>query len=360
MKILDQNLNQSEIELVIDNLNDLWYLYNIILPNDIVYARTKRRIKQDDESARSKKGEKVTLYLGINVEKLGFHKFSNRLRISGKIIEGPSDLVSFHSYHTFNIEIHSQLKIIKNEWTNYLREKLNEAVENTKNPNYLILLIDKGECTIAEISDIGVKIVKSFTVSLPGKYYEVKYHKSALKDFFLEIYKIIKEHTNESIKNIIIGGPGFVKEHFFNFLREEKYSHLNNVVITSASSATVNSIYEVLKSDKIKSLIENLKINEEIELIDEIFNRIGKDLKTVALKMEDIQKAALFGAIDIFMILDKIFRESSVEKRKYYEEILKNVENKGGKIKIISSLHPAGEQLEKLGGTAALLRFPID
>ena len=59
------------------------------------------------------------------------------------------------------------------------------------------------------------------------------------------------------------------------------------------------------------------------------------------------------------LISDKLFRQCSVEEREIFEELLKNIENKGGKIQIISSLHPAGEQLEKLGGMAALLRFPI-
>ncbi|MHA1269676.1 MAG: mRNA surveillance protein pelota [Candidatus Helarchaeota archaeon] len=360
MKIVDENLDQSEIELIVDNLNDLWYLYNIIFPNDIVYSRTKRRIRQDDEFSRSTKGEKILLYLGILVEKLGFHEFSNRLRITGKIIDGPEDVISLHSYHTLNIKINSKLKIKKNEWPNYILEKIHEAVDKSKNPNFLILLIDKGECSIAEISDIGVRIINSFTTSLPGKYYEVNYHKSALKNFFLDVLSILKENTSDNIKYIILAGPGYVKDQFFNFLKEQNYSHIKDIFIIPASVASINGIYEVLKSDKVKKLIENLEINEEIELINEIFERIGKDTETIAIKLEDIEKADLYGAIDTFLILDKRFRECTIEEKEYLTQLMKNIENKSGKIKIISSLHPAGFQLEKLGGIVALLRFRIN
>lgn len=359
MKILDENLNQDEITISVDNLNDLWYLYNIIRPDDIVYSRTTRRIRQDSESARADKGEKVPLYLGIRVEKLEFHEFTNRLRINGKITDGPEDLISLHSYHTLNIEVNSELKIIKEEWPKYILERINDAVDSSHNPNILVLCIEKGECTIAEVSNIGVRVIKSLRTSIPGKYYDVDYHKSALNDFFADIYMILRENTSESIKYIIIAGPGFTKDHFFDFLKENNYSHLENIILAAASGASVNAVYEVLKSDKIKNMIKSFKINEEIELVNEIFERIGKDLGTIALKLEEIEKADLFGAIDTFLILDKRFRECSSEERKYFENLLKNIENKGGKIEIISSLHPAGEQLEKLGGTAALLRFRI-
>jgi protein pelota len=38
---------------------------------------------------------------------------------------------------------------------------------------------------------------------------------------------------------------------------------------------------------------------------------------------------------------------------------MQNVEQKGGRIKIISTEHEAGKELHALGGAAALLRFPI-
>ncbi|MHA1751137.1 MAG: mRNA surveillance protein pelota [Candidatus Helarchaeota archaeon] len=360
MKIIEENLDQSEIEILIDNLNDLWYLYNIITPGDIVYSWTKRRIRQDNEFARSDKGEKVRIYVGIEVEKLGFHAFSNRLRITGKIIDGPENIISLHSYHTLNIEVHTKLKIKKTDWPHYILEKINEAIESSKKPNFLVVLIDKGECILAEISNIGVRIIKYFTTSLPGKYYEVNYHKSALRDFFNEAYNILKENTSELINYIVLGGPGFIKEQFFKYIQEQKYSMIKKIVVIPASGANVNSLYEVLKSEKIKTIMENLNLNEELELVNEIFQRIGKDTNTVAYKINDIEKADLYGAIDTLLILDKLFRECSIEERAYFYNLLKNIENKGGKIKIISSLHPAGEQLNKLGGIVALLRFPIN
>ncbi|MEM2577550.1 MAG: hypothetical protein QXV88_01505 [Candidatus Bathyarchaeia archaeon] len=41
------------------------------------------------------------------------------------------------------------------------------------------------------------------------------------------------------------------------------------------------------------------------------------------------------------------------------EDLMLEVEGKGGRIKIISVEHEAGAKLKSLGGVAALLRFPI-
>jgi protein pelota len=47
------------------------------------------------------------------------------------------------------------------------------------------------------------------------------------------------------------------------------------------------------------------------------------------------------------------------EKRLALEQIMKSVEEKGGKIVVVSVEHEAGEKLQNLGGTAALLRYPV-
>jgi len=41
------------------------------------------------------------------------------------------------------------------------------------------------------------------------------------------------------------------------------------------------------------------------------------------------------------------------------EKLVKEVEEKGGRIIIISTEHEAGTKLLSLGGVAALLRFPV-
>jgi protein pelota len=65
------------------------------------------------------------------------------------------------------------------------------------------------------------------------------------------------------------------------------------------------------------------------------------------------------GAVEKLVLADTMLRETSDEKRRFLEELMKEVEKKGGEIRVISTEHEAGVKLIALGGIAALLRFPI-
>jgi protein pelota len=58
-------------------------------------------------------------------------------------------------------------------------------------------------------------------------------------------------------------------------------------------------------------------------------------------------------------LTDVTLREASDEKRLALEDLLKEVEERGGEVTIISAEHEAGAKLLSLGGIAALLRFPL-
>ena len=115
MKILEDNRKQGEIFVLTENLNDLWTLYNVISPKDKVAARTYRRVVLREGS----KGDRKPMRLKLDVEDVSFHEFSNRLRIKGKIIEGPEEFVSFGTYHTLNIEPNQKVSITKKNWLNH-------------------------------------------------------------------------------------------------------------------------------------------------------------------------------------------------------------------------------------------------
>ena len=49
MRLLHQDTRTGEIKFQVDNVDDLWHLYNIIEPGDVVLAVTLRReeVKSD-------------------------------------------------------------------------------------------------------------------------------------------------------------------------------------------------------------------------------------------------------------------------------------------------------------------------
>jgi protein pelota len=52
-------------------------------------------------------------------------------------------------------------------------------------------------------------------------------------------------------------------------------------------------------------------------------------------------------------------RETTDEKRRALETLMKRVEEAGGEVMVLSTEHEAGTKLLSLGSIAALLRFPL-
>ncbi len=360
-RILEENLKAGEIELQVENLDDLWQLYNIIEPNDNVYSHTFRRIRQKKETLRADSGEKVRIYLGIRVIGVEFHAFSNRLRVRGIIIKGPEDLITLGTHHTINIEVSSQILLKKDKWTKLHLIRLKDAVAATESKQYLITVIDEREATIGLVTNIGIKIIAHFQENIPGKRFKISYHNQSVQQFFHEISTVIVENCRiYNIQAIIVAGPGFTKEHFIKYLQTKVPELKVPIMIDNASSASKSGVYEVVKRGTTSKILGTLRISQETELINEVLRRLGKNQKDVSYGISEIKKVALTNAVDKLLVTDIFLREQPLDIRKEIDDLIRNIEYNQGKVYVISTLHPAGEQLKALGGIAALLRFPVN
>ncbi|HUY00745.1 MAG TPA: mRNA surveillance protein pelota [Candidatus Deferrimicrobium sp.] len=357
---MKKNLKSGEIELQIENLDDLWQLYNIIEPEDFVFAETFRRIRQKNETARPDSGEKVKMYLGVQVIGAEFHPFTNRLRIRGIIIKGPEDLISLNAHHTINLEISTKFLLKKDTWSKFHLIRLHDATSDSKTQLVLITVLDEREATIGLVSNIGINIIMHLQENIPGKHFKVSYHDQSVHDFFQKISTVLIENCKTyNIQAIIVAGPGFTKEHFVKYLNQRELDIKVPIITENASSADKSGVFEVIKRGATAKVLGSLRIKMESELMEEVLLRLGKNQKDVAYGFMEIKNLSLGNAIDKLLLTDIFLREQSVEKRKDLDDVIRNIEYNQGKVFILSTLHPSGEQLSALGGIAALLRFPV-
>jgi len=95
--------------LVPESLDDLWHLSYVLEPGDLVSGDTTRRIQRNDDRMRDTGGEREPMSVTITVDESEFHKFANRLRVSGTIESASrEDQVGHH--HTLNVEEHAKSK----------------------------------------------------------------------------------------------------------------------------------------------------------------------------------------------------------------------------------------------------------
>src|SRR6266545_498007 len=109
MRVLHRDPKTGEIKIRVENADDLWHLHNLVRDGDLVRASTYRREDVKTDKVRPERGEKVRVTLTIRVEGVEFQAFSDRLRITGVIVEGPQDL---GRHHTLNVAVDDVLSII--------------------------------------------------------------------------------------------------------------------------------------------------------------------------------------------------------------------------------------------------------
>ncbi|MFX1378479.1 MAG: mRNA surveillance protein pelota [Promethearchaeota archaeon] len=347
----------GEITVKIENLNDLWSLYNIINKDDEVSSLTQRRVVLKEGTS----GERKLMKLKLKVESISFHEFSNRLRIKGKILEGPDDYVSFGSYHTFNVEVSQTLTIIKENWLKNELRRLKETSKFESNFITLIIAIETGLANLALITNFSHNRIATIRKNIPGKRYKQTYRNKALSEFFTEIEKVIIENIkNVEINLIIVCGPGNTKDNFINFLQKEPGFNFKGKIETfHTSSGTESGIREALKSNKLENFRNKIKVLQESEQIENVMRQFAIDADLIAIGLDEVFIASEKGAIKELLIADVLIRGSSKQNKLKIEEIITNVEKTGGEINIMSTENLTGEQLIGLGSIIGILRYKL-
>ena len=351
------NLKKGFVKVVPETLDDLWHLYNIVYRGDEVYARTTREIKPDEKYARPRRGQRVPVFLGVRVEKIVWDKLLGRLRVHGTIREGP-ETVPMGAHHTLNLALNKPLTIVKKKWARHHVERLKRARKTSEKPIIIVAIDDEGYA-VATTTQYGVEVKVEEGTKLPSKL-EAEKRTVAKKEHLRKALNSLRRVWAATHNPIVIIGVGFIKDDFARFLNNEVKDVARSVVdVKGVNNSGVAGIYEALRSGVLLKTMKHMRIIEETEVIEEVLKRLGKDERNIVYGFEETRGAAEVGAVETMVLADTMLRKASDERRLLLEELMKNVEQKGGKVMIVSTEHEAGAKLTALGGIAALLRFPI-
>ncbi len=170
-----------------------------------------------------------------------------------------------------------------------------------------------------------------------------------------EFYKRIAEISNaeflgmkESLKGIILGGPGPTKENFFNG------AYINNEIkkkVLGVKDITYTDEYGLQELvEKSQDILASQDITKEKALMQKFFELLNKDESKSAYGLAKVEKALEYGAVDTLLISETI--DDTLE-----EKLEAKAESTGAKVELISIETNEGQQLRDLGGVAAILRF---
>lgn len=346
MDVIHYDRRNEGVRLRVNNLDDLWVLKSIVKPGDVVKGQTHRREDTDQDLGRSKRGQKKPVTLTIEVEKVEFHRHSERLRLLGVVKAGDDDAVGSH--HTINIDVGKDIWIYKPRWRKDQLNRLQEA--ETQGPSVGIFTIEEGEAFYGLVREFGVD--KTFTVAGgSGK----RHNQSGRSEFFGDAAEALaRTAKTQELDAVIVAGPGFTKDDFVSFL-EDRYPELVEKVHTeTCSGAGPGGVQEVIRRGAVERVGRESRLSEESKYVERLLEAVATEGKATYGR-EAVERAAELGAIETLLVTDEKLRTN--EELGDLLELAKQV---GGDYVVVSGEHEPGKKLEALGGIAAILKFRIE
>jgi protein pelota len=350
VRIIEEDLKRGYLKIQCETLDDLWVLYNVIREGDIIYAKTTREVKFHE----SGEGSRIPMVLGIFVKKVEFQQFTDKLRVSGIIVDGPEEFGVKGKHHTVAIGVGDVIAIIRDKWDEYELAFIKKFT--TRRPKVAVVAVDYEEACVALILEQGVKYVWDSVNNLPSKAYSVDYE-STLKKYILHIANSVTEIAKgERVDAIVVVGPGEIKDRVANVVR----GSLNlPVYVDSTSSGGCHGVREALNRDIVKKITGEFLLIKAQNILEYFKELLSRDPSMVVYGLEDVFSACQIGAVKVVLIVDDMLKSSSDEERRRVYELLKFAYEQGTEIIIVPSRSDLGLEVQGFGGVIGILRFRI-
>jgi len=345
MRLIDQNPAAGCMRVQIETEDDIWHLYNVLECNDLVTASTTRREEKVADKLRAERAEKKRMTLGIRLEKIEFSDFDLRLKLLGLIEEGPQDI---GQHHTLMLEPGESLTICKDKWRESQVERLRRAVFDSTKPKIVFVSLDQDDATIGVLRQFGLKEVATIRSMRSGKQYV---EKDQADNYHDEIISKLKGLVEREMPLVLLG-PGFEKEVLAQYGKSSAADIFKASYVYHTGQSGMAGINELMKKGMGSDILRQSRVGIEMEAMEQVMEQLGKDgLATYG--NNEVRDAAEAGAVETLLVLDSRIREHDLD------DIVRAVESQKGNVIIVSEQHDAGQELNALGGMAAILRYKI-
>eukprot|EP01103_Thecamoeba_quadrilineata_P010548 TRINITY_DN2309_c0_g1_i1.p1 TRINITY_DN2309_c0_g1~~TRINITY_DN2309_c0_g1_i1.p1 ORF type:complete len:387 (+),score=70.83 TRINITY_DN2309_c0_g1_i1:46-1206(+) len=365
-KVIEKEGN-GFVTLYPEHDEDFWHIYNLLTEGDLVTATTVRRVQKVTPTGHSD-SERIRLNLTVEIIGIHFEPESGTLRLTGRnTSENP--YVKMGAHHTLDIERNRNITIHKSMWDTISLERVEVATDPALSADVAAVLMMEGLSQIFLITPTMTLSRGRIETSIPRKRKGgVSGHEKALEKSFENTMHALIRHLNfEVLTCVIIASPGFIKDQFIQYMNIEMQrqnlraliENKSKFVLCHSSSAHKHALKEILADPSVMSRIVDTKAAGEVRALNEFKDTFKVEPNRAVYGLRHILYAQERQAIHTLLLIDELFRASTIQKRKEYVALVEAVRANAGVVKIFSSLHVSGEQLKQFSGVAAILRFPL-
>ena len=342
-----EDLRKGVVKVRVECADDLWVLKTVVSEGDVIIARTLRDVKIDGEGKR-----RLPMVVAIRVKNIYFQPFATRLRIHGVIVDAPDGYGLKGSHHTLNIDVGTEVSIIKESWSKSQLERLRRASERWVNA--LLLAADFDEVSVAIIYGQGVKYL--IDRSLPGVSSRDPNSLERIVDYVVEL--ALSVLAREKVRLVVVGSPAFLKDLIAKKLSSQLSRNQGiRLYVDSVSSGGRAGISELIRRDVVKNLLREVSAVEAEEVLEEFMMLLSKKPERVAYGLESVKLAVEANAVSKLLVSEELL---SGGNRETVEEVLSTAESRGALVRIVPTETPASVRLKALGGIIAVLRYDFD
>jgi len=370
MKLVHRSLEKDgagEITMVPEESEDMWHAFNLIQEGDAVRASTVRKVVSESATG-SRSADKVRTTLTVQVETIDFDTQAGMLRLKGRNIE-ENQHVKMGAYHTIDLELHKKFILRKPVWDSVHLERIELACDPSRSADVAAVIMSEGNCQVCLVTSCMTITRSKIDVNIPRKRRgDCSQHEKGLVKFYDQVLQAILRHVNfDVVKAVIIASPGFVRQQFFDYIYQQAVKTDNKILfenkskfmLVHSSSGFKHSLKEVLQDPAVQARLADTKASEEVKVLESFYKMLKHEPDRAFYGPKHVRLAVEAEAVETLLVSDKLFRANNVAERRRYVELVDKVKETGGDVKIFSSLHISGEQLDQLSGICALLRFPM-
>lgn len=370
MKLISKDFEKDgagQLTLIPENPEDMWHAYNLVAPRDSLRSTTVRKVTTES-STGSSTSNRVRTTLTISVEDIDFDSQACMLRVKGRNIQ-ENQYVKMGAYHTLDLELNRKFTLAKKSWDIVALDRIDMACDPAQSADVGAVVMQEGLAHICLVTPSMTLVRAKIEHGIPRKRKGFcGQHDKGLVKFYDAVMQGILRHINfDIVKCVLIGSPGFVKDQFSEYMFQQAVKQDLKILLENksrfvqvhTSSGHKHSLKEILTDSAVTSKLADTKASGEVKALDTFYAMLSTEPDRAFYGLKQIQEANEALAIETLLISDELFRSSDVIQRRVYVDLVESVRDNGGDVKVFSSLHVSGEQLNQLTGLAAILRFPM-
>lgn len=330
---------KDRVRLLLEDTEDLWLASRLIEPGSIVRGSGTRKVAAGEKDVAKKR---YTFELDVERSELQ----ASGLRVLGTVRNELED-VPKASHQSILLVAGDRLEL-ERSWDPIAQRRLERALERVKR-SYLVVLFDREEASIIEVSGKGSREVERLSGEVARKDYDVRG-----EDFFTRLTREVERVAQRGYSAVIFAGSSIWID---EIKKREPTIKPRYVEIAGADTTSVRSL---LERREVASELAGLQGVDEIGLVEELLRRISTGSKH-AYGLNEVERAVSLGAAETVMItqrvIDKAFEAGTFDR---IRSLLDAAEASKARIEILDTDDEAMMKLDGLGGIAALLRYDVN